>query len=233
MKIRSGLIHKTTGWPGMVSLTILVEGDFKFTPGQYLAANLEGDLSAAAPLIFYIESQNGREVNLCPAPLEGWHPGRKLNYRGPLGRGITFPAHARRMALVSLDNSPARLSSFVAFGLENRLDIAMCGDWATQPQVSALIPPSVELAELSRLPEMIEWADYCLIDLPASKMAALSVIVQANPRLLLPGTCQVLIHAPMPCAGIAECGICAVSTRQGYKHACTDGPVFDLPVLKL
>ena len=217
----------------MISLTILVEGDFKFTPGQYLAANLEGDFSASAPVIFYIETQAGKELTLCPRPLEGWHPGRKMYYRSPLGRGITFPSHARRMALVSLDNSPARLCSLLAFGLDNRLDIAMCGDWASLPQVSALIPPSVELAGLARLPEMVEWADYCLIDLPASKMDMLSGIAQANPRLMLPGTCQILIHAPMPCAGIAECGICAVNTRQGYKHACTDGPVFDLTALKL
>jgi NAD(P)H-flavin reductase len=37
-----------------------------------------------------------------------------------------------------------------------------------------------------------------------------------------------LVVAPMPCGGLAECGVCAVTTRRGWKLACKDGPVFDL-----
>jgi hypothetical protein len=37
---------------------------------------------------------------------------------------------------------------------------------------------------------------------------------------------QVLIHTPMPCAGLAECGVCAVRDRHDWKMACKDGPVF-------
>jgi NAD(P)H-flavin reductase len=40
-----------------------------------------------------------------------------------------------------------------------------------------------------------------------------------------------LILAPMPCAGLAECGACAVPARSGWKLACLDGPVFDLRAL--
>jgi hypothetical protein len=32
----------------------------------------------------------------------------------------------------------------------------------------------------------------------------------------------------MPCAGLADCGVCAVELRRGWKLACKDGPVFDL-----
>jgi dihydroorotate dehydrogenase electron transfer subunit len=31
----------------------------------------------------------------------------------------------------------------------------------------------------------------------------------------------------MPC-GVGACDICPVETRQGQRHLCTDGPVFDL-----
>jgi hypothetical protein len=34
-----------------------------------------------------------------------------------------------------------------------------------------------------------------------------------------------------PCGGTAGCGVCAVSTKKGWKHPCKDGPVFDLAEL--
>jgi hypothetical protein len=42
---------------------------------------------------------------------------------------------------------------------------------------------------------------------------------------------QALVITPMPCGGIAECGVCAVTARRGWKLACKDGPVFDLTEL--
>jgi NAD(P)H-flavin reductase len=37
----------------------------------------------------------------------------------------------------------------------------------------------------------------------------------------------VLLRTQMPCGALAECGVCAVRTRGGWKMACKDGPVFD------
>jgi hypothetical protein len=48
----------------------------------------------------------------------------------------------------------------------------------------------------------------------------------------LPCPAQVLITTPMPCAGLAKCGACAIASRRGWKLACEDGPVFDLNHLK-
>jgi len=38
---------------------------------------------------------------------------------------------------------------------------------------------------------------------------------------------QVLVRTPVPCGGIAECGVCAVTLKSEWKLACKDGPVFD------
>jgi len=38
---------------------------------------------------------------------------------------------------------------------------------------------------------------------------------------------QVLIRTPVPCGGVAECGVCAVTVKSNWKMACKDGPVFD------
>ena len=43
----------------------------------------------------------------------------------------------------------------------------------------------------------------------------------------------VLVDAPMPCAGMGDCGVCAVKARGGYRLACKDGPVFERRVLRV
>jgi hypothetical protein len=36
----------------------------------------------------------------------------------------------------------------------------------------------------------------------------------------------------MPCAGLAECGVCAVpAADKGYLLACEDGPVFEIETI--
>ena len=42
---------------------------------------------------------------------------------------------------------------------------------------------------------------------------------------------QVLVRTPLPCGGIAACGVCAVhltGSSRDYRLACKDGPVFQL-----
>ncbi|MCK6583281.1 MAG: hypothetical protein L6Q49_09310 [Anaerolineales bacterium] len=39
---------------------------------------------------------------------------------------------------------------------------------------------------------------------------------------------QILIRAPMPCGGIADCGVCALTIRHDMRLICKEGPVFDL-----
>ena len=38
---------------------------------------------------------------------------------------------------------------------------------------------------------------------------------------------QVLVRAPMPCGGLAECGVCSVRLKTGWRLVCKDGPVLD------
>jgi NAD(P)H-flavin reductase len=44
---------------------------------------------------------------------------------------------------------------------------------------------------------------------------------------------QVLVDTPMACHGTADCGVCAVKTKLGWKNVCSDGPVFQLAVLDI
>lgn len=228
MKIHSAQIRQVHSRLGLQSLTLQLEGSLSFTPGQYLAANLADDTLAVLPEILFIEKIAGHQMTICPAKLDGWHPGKTVIFRGPLGKGMDIPQFAKRLAIISLDDNPARVLSLAAFGLEKQMDVVMVGGWVTEKALTADIAPSIELAPLTQITELALWADYLLLDVPHARLGEIEKMVQTVPALLRPGFAQVLVAADMPCAGIADCGICAVKTRRGYKLSCHDGPVFQL-----
>jgi dihydroorotate dehydrogenase electron transfer subunit len=85
---------------------------------------------------------------------------------------------------------------------------------------------------LSALPELLNWADFIAIDLPLATLpdlrSRLGLNAGVDRHLHLHCPAQALVLSPMPCGGLAECGVCAVPSPRGWKLACDDGPVFNL-----
>jgi hypothetical protein len=99
--------------------------------------------------------------------------------------------------------------------------------------IPADLPVAVEILPLDLLPEALRWADFLAIE------TCLPGLAELPGRLKLPAgqasfcPTQVLVAADMPCGGTAECGVCSVRTRRGWRLACQDGPVFDYNQLDL
>src|SRR5690349_17150759 len=85
-------------------------------PGQYLLAHTSAsDLPLPVPVFLYDSAPAGFRA---AGPLHpSWGPGTQLRMRGPLGHGFSRPAAARKVALVALDGSPARLRGLMSSGL--------------------------------------------------------------------------------------------------------------------
>ena len=157
-------------------------------------------------------------TGLLPA---GWRPGTELHLRGPLGRGFEVPRRARRLALVALDRNPSRLLPLVVAGLNQGAEIALFSDGA-----GGNLPPTVEQQTLKELSLGVKWADYLAVDISIEKIDELETIFRSqNPAVL---AAEILVSAPMPCGGLAKCGVCTVHTKNGPQLACEVGPVFDL-----
>ena len=108
------------------------------------------------------------------------------------------------------------------------VDIVMAGDFISDPVIARDIPAHVELTKLDHLDDRFTWADYIAMDVPLFRLQELNKLFRTTSEKSPRGDMQVLIFTSMPCAAIAECGICAVKTIKGYKFACQDGPVFNL-----
>jgi hypothetical protein len=216
-------------------------------PGQYLLAQDPASDSPLPAPVFNAGSIPGGFLAAPPVP-QTWQPGTTLSLRGPLGWGFSLPISARRVALVVLGETPARLRPLLTASLEQSAALVLVSDLDLPD-----LPPEVEIQPVSALAEVAHWADYLAIDAPRESLPGLRETLglgkQAKPTFARPGLAgwagdaqavsprrapgpnEVLVVTPMPCGGVAECGVCAVTTRRGWKMACKDGPVFDLDEL--
>jgi dihydroorotate dehydrogenase electron transfer subunit len=188
-------------------------------PGQYLLASHGSDSLLPVPIFHTDLAPQGFIGNA----IEGWKPGDMLALRGPLGQGFSLPVAARKVALIAFDGPPSRLRGLVPLALRQNASIVLSCDSSAEH-----LPDDVEIQPLSTLEDILRWADFAAFDVKRENLKDLMEKLGAwKSRLGLHGA-QVLVHTPMPCGGLADCGVCALTTKSDWKLVCKEGPVFDL-----
>ncbi|HLE16439.1 MAG TPA: hypothetical protein VI776_16985 [Anaerolineales bacterium] len=216
----TGRVAEVRTEAGCAAATIACPGRAVPGPGQYAQASAATDVLGAA--LFYAGEWQGGFLAAPPLPT-GWAPGTPLALRGPLGRGFRLPENLQRLALVAAGDCLARLLPLAAAALARGAAVTLFTDLPLPP-----LPASLEAYPLGTLKEALAWADFLAVDLPLDDLTGFDERLGLSPGERLPCPGQILLHAPMPCAGLSECGACAIRTRRGWKLACADGPVFDL-----
>jgi len=189
-------------------------------PGAYLLASEE--LSVLPIPLFLEANAEGGFIAAPPVP-HIWEPGMCLDLRGPLGHGFSIPQGVHHLGLAAYGETTSRLYPLIEQALRQSAAVALF----SEAPVTGL-PSAVEISPLSSLPEALTWADFLALDLPLERLAELgdSLGLTEQRRLSCPG--QALLWTPMPCGGMADCGVCAVQAGRNWKLACKDGPVFNL-----
>lgn len=208
------------------SARIAVPPGMRPSPGQYFSAS-SPDSDAPLPLVLF-PSQIEKDSLLIAPPLpRAWAVGMELKLRGPLGKGFSLPAGARRVAIASLEGTPARLLPLAAQALEQGAAVAI---YAQSTPVG--LPEEVEVLPLDLLHEAPAWADYLALEVRPSGLGLLRGQLKLAPHQRMDCQAQVLILTSMPCTGLGECGVCAVETHQGWSLSCVEGPVYDFTHLE-
>lgn len=195
------------------------------SPGQYILAHKPAsDSPLAVPLFLASTSPNGFRC-APPVPHE-WKPSDLINVRGPLGHGFSIPLSAKKIALIAYQESFARLQGLIPLALKQNTEIVLLSD---AKEID--LPEIIEIQPTQSLNEILTWADYVAIDIARENLNQLKEKLGNQNQLQNKYEAQILIHASMPCGGIAECGVCALSLSHEWKMICKDGPVFDLDVV--
>lgn len=75
--------------------------------------------------------------------------------------------------------------------------------------------------------DTLRWADILALGLPQEILPVIAQRIRSARLNWNEGMAQALLLPP-PACHVGVCGVCSVPTRQGYRLACVDGPVFDL-----
>ena len=224
MAVGEGIISeiRETGEASLVCPRALQPG-----PGQYLLASCP-DLFEAIAHPLFPASLTGDELALAPPLPAGWSVGTRLHLRGPLGRGFVLPHSARTVALAAYNGSPLPLIPLAQLAVRQNAAVTLfC---ASAPED---LPQAVEVLPLDLLSETLSWADTLAAVFPLSDLAAFRRLAGIKIHHRFPCTALALVLTGMPCAGLADCGVCAIPLPRGWKLACVDGPVFNLNELEL
>jgi dihydroorotate dehydrogenase electron transfer subunit len=228
MHTGKGSITELTLEDGCLYARIACPENLVPVPGQYLLASDDSDSPLPVP-IFYTDFTPGGFITTADASY--WKPGDELHLRGPLGRGFSVPVSARKIVLIAFDDAPSRLRGLIRPALAENVSVVLVSN-----SVGDGLPDDVEVQPLSAMNEVMRWADYAALDVSRENLPQLReqlleknqlAAVKARTELGRSET-QILVRTAMPCGGIAECGVCAVTTTSTWKLACKDGPVFDL-----
>jgi len=191
-------------------------------PGQYLlAAGLGAD--EILPTTLFLTRAEGDSVELCGELPTGWTPGMKIHVRGPFGIGFRLPAKARRVAVVSLTEHYLRLLPVIQLANRQNAGVAL---FSTHLVVD--LPAEVEALPLETVKEAWSWADYMAVEARFEQLTQLREFLGLRVDIHPTFTAELLVLTPMPCGGMADCGVCSVNLNGRQRLVCKDGPVFEL-----
>jgi hypothetical protein len=194
-------------------------------PGRYVLAHDPDSGALLASSLFLAASSSEGFIAAPPLP-SAWRPGSELNLRGPLGKGFVLPPRARRVALVAgMGVDTARLLPVAEMALHQNAAVTLvCDDPPDQ------LPLQLEVQPERALAEVCAWCDYAAYDVERDALKDLMRRLDGIGDTALADS-EVLIRTAMPCGGLAECGVCTIRTRDGFRLACVDGPVLNLRLL--
>ncbi len=251
------IFNMATGVGTLIELRLELEGlsgeitcppGLRPGPGQYMVA-AGPDPGEPLPVVLFpsrIGLSAGQTILRVAPPLPAaWVAGMPLALRGPLGNGFHMPPTARRVALACPEGAPYRLLPLAEQALNQRAAVAIYAQ-----ATPAGLPEEVEVLPIDLLPEAPAWADFLALEASPPGIPALRSALGLNAYQRPGCQTQVLVVTAMPCSGLAECGICAITTRggtatkggaaarsgsathSGWALACSDGPVFDFNILE-
>ncbi len=197
-----------------------------YKPGQFFMAYAP-ILSEITALPLFVQKDEGSNLLTVSGIPSGWQAGTMLSMRGPLGNGFTLPASQSKIAMACLHGSGEYLLPLLDMALSLDCAVSFYRDSNGLP-----LPPLVEVFPLELLNKALPWADRMAIELNLDDIARAKGLLLGEVTSHGQPPIECLVHTPILCDGRSECGVCAVKTKQGWKFACKDGPVFPLKDLE-
>jgi NAD(P)H-flavin reductase len=225
VKSHTFLIKETInlfGQPGILLSGSQIQQSF---PGQYFLASSE-EVETALPTVLYHFKTNQTGSLFSGLLPNSWLPSMELAIRGPLGNGFTRPVQFRKVALAVIPGANITpLLSLASELLQDHMEVALLMDSAPN-----MLAPEIELLPLNAIQDATSWADTFFVITPLELINETVKLFSDRAQLFKP--IEIMVQTSYVCGGMAECGVCSVLTKKGWKLACKAGPVFSMKDLE-
>lgn len=219
----NGTIIEISDNGGELLLRATTERDLLPLPGQYFMFGC-GSGEELLPFTVFPVRSGPDFIDFISISEFNWHIGQEVTFRGPLGQGFSIPIDATKVGLIGLTQKGAlNLLPLAKRLLESGKEVAL----ATDARLHGL-PLDLEILPGEQALEVSIWADAAALAITRNQIAQSLDLFRIG---YTKKPFEALILSEFPCGGMAGCGVCAVSTKKGWKNVCKDGPVFDLSEL--
>ena len=246
-EITAGLRDRFSPWETAAALRLDTPDLTVLVPGQFVLLGAAGRARPVIPIpvLPWAQTAGATLDVLFTDPQQLDHLDgvlrldRPMRLLGPAGRGFSIEGRTRRALLAGSGVGLGPLLHLTAELLRRGLDVTFVSTaleserhapaGALPHEVEYLTPaPNRRLAELE---DLALWADALYLATSAELLPDVLSMLRRRLLRLRKGFAQALVPpGPLPC-GVGACDLCVVRTAAGYRRACRDGLVFDLPTL--
>jgi dihydroorotate dehydrogenase electron transfer subunit len=164
---------------------------------------------------------------------------RPLRLLGPAGRGFSIDGRTRRALVMGSGEGLGSLLLLTTELLRRGADVTFIStaEHPERPAPAGALPHEVEYLtpaperRLAQLEELLPWADALYLAVAPSILPDILTLLRRRLLRLPKGFAQALVRSVLLPCGVGACDLCIIETTKGYRRACRDGLVFDLPTL--
>jgi hypothetical protein len=216
-------------------------------PGQFVLLGAAGYGSPILPFPALPWSQvAGTSLDLLftePGKLEGLEAvlrlDRPLRVFGPAGRGFSIDSRTRRALVMGSGEGLGSLLLLTTELLRRAADVTFIStaEHPERPAPAGALPHEVEYLtpaperRLAQLEELLPWADALYLAVAPPLLPEILTLLRRRLLRLPKGFAQALVRPVLVPCGVGACDLCIIETTKGYRRACRNGLVFDLPSL--
>lgn len=195
-------------------------------PGQYFQVWRKGEIDLIPEIVYSTSLAHNGYIDFDRFPVQ-FYPGDRVVLWGPLGHGFSIPPRSKLLYLVSSKPDISRLKPVAELAIAKGLPVSLIVNGFDLQYWHKDLPAAIEIQAFSDLSNIVSHPGYVVTEIDATHDLDVSEKIKEEiPEALLKHQGQVLIYTAMPCIGMAECGVCAIKTKKGWRFTCKDGPVF-------
>ena len=200
--------------------------DFKIDikPGQIIYTYQQDIDDLIIPLTF-IKKQNDQFWYACDKPIQ-WQIGKEISVRGPIGKGFHPIDREGKILFIIPGELFGSLRPLIDDAIQSKKNVAIfCKniDWQIHPDAEIILIEDLDFA--------INWTDFIYLECARNELKNILDIINLIKERRIPS--EIFVHTPILCGGNADCMVCAVKTKSGYRRICKDGPIISIEELEI